>query len=56
MKAIVLLLLLAGCATPERFLNAEEDAKMKEACADGCTVVPNAILLELLKRKQGVQI
>lgn len=50
----LLLLLLSGCAT-ERYLSAEEDQQMKEACVQGCTVVPNNVLLELLKRR-GVEI
>lgn len=51
MKALVLLLLLCGCAQ-DRYLSAEEDQKMREACETaGCITMPVPVFQELLKRR-----
>lgn len=50
MKALLLLLLLSGCAT--RYFTEEEDSKAREVCeATGCVIVPVPVMRELLKRR-----
>ena len=57
MKLALLLLLLSGCASaPERYFTAEEDAKAREVCQEGCVIVPNSVMAELLKRLRGTAI
>ena len=49
MKALLLLLLLSGCAT--RYLSEEEDQKFRETCeGQKCYVFTEDALKELLKR------
>lgn len=55
MKSLILLLLLTGCAS-ERYFTAEEDAKAKEICQQGCTIVPNPLMEQILNRLRGVAI
>lgn len=56
MKALLILLLLTGCAS-DRYLTEAEDAKMRETCeAAGCVTVPLPLMEQLLKRRQGIAI
>ena len=51
MKALLLVLLLSGCAT-QRYLSEEEDQQMREACdKTGCVTMPVPVFQELLKRR-----
>lgn len=44
MKTLILVLLLAGCATtPERFLTKEQDDEMRKVCESGCITVPVSV-------------
>lgn len=41
---IALVLLVAGCTTPERWLTQEEDAALKEKCGEGqCVILPTPL-------------
>lgn len=55
MKALIILLLLSGCAT--RYLTPEQDAEFRANCeATGCVVVPVPLMEQLLERLKGVAI
>lgn len=58
MKILLLAVILGltGCAT-QRFLSAEEDQQMRESCeAQGCTVLPNGVLEQLLNMLEGKRV
>jgi len=62
-KAFVLIVALAGCATPpqERWLTAEEDAEMRAKCepVGGCAMVPMPLwnqIEKLLRSLAGTSI
>jgi hypothetical protein len=47
----VLLILMTGCAQPERYLIAEQDAQMRQNCEqDGCVVIPETVFQEMVRR------
>lgn len=46
---LCLILTMTGCASG-RFLSEKEDADMRKTCMQGCTVMPNSVLKELLGR------
>lgn len=53
--SIVLALMLTGCATEERYLTAEQDAKMREICEPaGCEVVPSPVWQQIERILHGL--
>lgn len=56
MKALLLCLALAGCAT-DRYLTKEQDAEFRASCEQtGCAIVPFPVLRTLLERLKGTAI
>jgi hypothetical protein len=48
---LLLLILMTGCAQPERYLTAEQDAQMRQNCEqDGCVVIPETVFQEMVRR------
>lgn len=51
---IVILVLITGCATPERYLSLEEDAKMRTACEQGCITLPGPVWMQIQQILQAL--
>lgn len=52
---MILLVLGTGCAS-QRFLTAEQDKELRDACeVKGCAIIPNDVLMEFLKMLEGVR-
>lgn len=47
MKTLILVLLLSGCAVPDRFLTKEQDDEMRKVCEEGCVTLPVSVWIQI---------
>ncbi len=55
MKAAILCVARLGCATKEPLMTPEQEAQFREACVQGCEVVPSPIWNQIMQMLQAMK-